>query len=138
MSIDSEDRSLLIVYPQHVLIALDRTTGAERWRTELPPGANQAEIAVGQGWVVVCSAKHLSFVEYASGRLAASIPHGISVTSRPTMLIDQGQILLAIGDHAMAYTTSGQLLWKQQVKGGLLDARALALPGNARQADYEH
>lgn len=129
------NRSLVVVAFRGKLFANERMTGRRVWRTPIDGANNDTpiELAIGENVVVACSLNTLSFVEYTTGRLLASVQR--SENGRPTMLIDGEQLLVAGLGVVTCYTLGGQLLWRDGFAGEGYGTVTMGFPGNVRQAD---
>lgn len=118
------------------MFGVDRSTGAVRWELgdDVVPSV-VLEIAIEGNVVIVASHARLAFLDYATGRIHAVVEIGGDYPRRPTMLVDQGQVIIARDGEVTCFTTRGERLWCQPFKGKGLGATAIGLPGNIRQAD---
>jgi outer membrane protein assembly factor BamB len=129
-----EDRSILVTAFNGKVFGLDRGNGQVRWKFDgLSHG--EIELAVGSGVVVACSAQRLCFIELVTGRPLRMVDLVGQYATRPVMLIDGPHIFVARGGEVACYTTGGDWIWSQPLTGEGIGNMALALPGNARQAD---
>ncbi len=129
-----EDRSILVTAFNGKVFGVDRATGQVRWKFP-GPKHGEIELAVGSGVVVACAAKQLAFIEYATGRPLRVVDLVGEFPTRTVMLIDGPHIFAARAGEISCYSTGGDWLWTQPLKGEGLGDMSLALPGNARQAD---
>lgn len=130
------DRSILVTAFSGQLFGIDRASGEIRWAV----GANTfgygvLEIAFEGGVVIVASRTQLGFVDYLTGQVHAVVDIEGDHPRRPTMIVDNGQVLIARDGEVTCFTTRGDRVWYQPFKGKGIGVTAIGLPGNVRQAD---
>ena len=103
---EQEDRSLVVTAFSGRIHAVDRMTGAVRWRYEMGD-QGEVELAIGRGLVIGCARKTLCILDYASGRMLKSVLLAGEYASRPTMLVDGEQILVGRSGELVSYTLGG-------------------------------
>jgi outer membrane protein assembly factor BamB len=131
----TENRSILVTAFSGKIFGLDRVSGAQRWAFEFDAHAGEVELAIESGVVVACNFNKLAFIDYATGAVLRIVNLVGEYPRRPTMLVDQGQILIARNGEVACYALSGDALWLQPFTGKGFGTIALGLPGNIRQAD---
>ncbi len=133
----SEDRSLLVTAFRGRVFALDRVTGQIRWKVEPPDfDVGPLEIVFGQGVVLAVSGRHLTFVDYASGRVLKRIDRKErGAGGRPIVIVDGEQLFIGSSGSVACYSLNGDFLWEQYFTGEGFGEPAIGLPGNVRQAD---
>lgn len=129
------DRSILIAAFNGNIYGIDRTTGRFVWSGQIEDRGGYVEIAIESGMVIACTRTRLAILDYRTGAAIAAVPLVGEYASRPTMVVDQGQILIARNGEVTCYAMNGQPLWFQPFEGLGAGGLALGLPGNVRQAD---
>jgi outer membrane protein assembly factor BamB len=131
----AEDRSLLISAFGNKVLAVDRATGAIRWRATISGMSGPFELAMQDGVVVVCSESVLAFIDYATGQGRRVVNRAdAAVATRQTLVIDGDQVFVGGAGAVVCYTLGGDLVWQQGFRGEGSGDVALGLPGNVRQA----
>ncbi len=130
----AEDRSVLVTAFGGKIFGIDRATGAPRWSHQLD-GQGELELLVDGGMVIAVSHTRLTFLRYDNGQVVKQVPLLGTYASRPIMMVDGGQIFIARNGELACYTLAGDPVWIQPFTGHGFGNMALALPGNARQAD---
>ena len=117
---------------ERTVVALDRSSGAERWRFGYPPSAHDdhrqgglqtvGELVLVPGWNGTLYA-----LEAATGALRWQAECGQPLRARPSF--DGTRVYQAAGDGTLtALTPQGELLWRKQLSDPLLNEPAL-FPG---------
>jgi len=80
-------------YKAGLLVALDKTTGEEVWRWEMPNYSWSSPVAVynseGKGYIIQCdSAGKLHLIEGKTGKVLHSIDQGANIESSPAVYND--------------------------------------------------
>jgi outer membrane protein assembly factor BamB len=130
-----EDRSILVAAFNGKVFGLDRASGVPRWAVNVEEHGGEVELAVDADVVVACTHTRLTFIRYATGEILRLVELVGEYPSRPLMLIDGGQILIARHGEVSCYALSGDALWLQPFTGHGFGSVALGLPGQVRQAD---
>jgi len=99
------------------------------------PNNTVVELAVFDNVVVAVNGFVLVFLAYRTGQLHKQVKLAGQPSTRAVMLIDGHHVYVANNGEVSCYSSSGDLVWLQPFKGFGFGAVALALPGNARQAD---
>ena len=139
----SQRRPFLITAFQNKLFAVDRMTGAIRWRLELGGGnaykGNRTivELAIDSDVVIALTATYIGFISYTSGELLRELhlEPGSKMTSSPTLLIEGGQLFVTGSGSVVCYSMSGDRLWEQAFDGEGYGDTAVGFPGVVRQAN---
>ncbi|MDB4931495.1 MAG: hypothetical protein JWM10_3979 [Myxococcaceae bacterium] len=129
------DRSILVSAFGGKVFALHRDTGTVAWSAEVEVGGGEVELAIEGDVVIACTRRRLALLGYLTGETIAWVALVGEHERRPTMLIDQGQIIVARNGEVACYSIAGKRLWLQPFEGMGFGSVALALPGNVRQAD---
>lgn len=114
------------------VVALNRTSGAERWRFSYPPSPADDHrqgglLVLGDLVLVPAWNGTLYALEAATGKLRWEAAGGQPLRSRPAF--DGRQLYLAAGDGTLsALTPQGKLLWRQPLPDSLL-AGPVLIPG---------
>lgn len=116
------------------VFGINRTNGAIVWAHETG-GQSEIEIAIIDSTVIAVESRSLTFLDYATGRVYKQVALAGEYPWRPVMLIDKGHIYIARSGELTCYSASGDTLWHQPFTGQGFGELALALPGQARQAD---
>lgn len=132
------EKSLLVTAFARSVHAIDRATGAVRWSV-LPFGASETgsdvEIAIADGVVIAASEAALSFIDYATGHVHATVPLPAGHPTRPTMIVEAPHIYVSGYKAVWCYTVRGQYVWTRAFPDLEASSIALGVPGNVRQAD---
>jgi outer membrane protein assembly factor BamB len=100
------------------VFALDRMTGAIKWRVELPQSIGPVELLVDDDLVVACGNQSLAFIGYADGAVRKLVTRtDIARSSRPVFVADGPHLLIAANGEAACYSRDGDLVWEQGFKG---------------------
>ena len=131
----SDDRSIIIVALGGAVVGLDRRSGRERWRNELSGGGiGVVDVAITHGRVfVTASSSVLVCLDYANGKTVWSAK--TQGSGRGTILVDDGQVIVAKNGYVDCFDFSGNRLWSEALSGMGIGRAAVGLPGNVRQAD---
>lgn len=129
------NRSILVSAFSGKVFGLDRATGAIAWSAEIESYGGEVELAIDGDVVIACSRDRLALFDYLTGRSIAYVRLVGEHARRPTMVVDQGQILVARNGEIACYATNGEAVWLQKFEGMGFGSVALGLPGNVRQAD---
>jgi parallel beta-helix repeat protein len=112
--------------------ALDRSSGAQRWRFTYPPSKSDDHrqgglLALGDLVLVPAWNGTLYALDGATGALRWQVDGGQPLRARP--VFDGTRIFLAAGDGALtALTPAGEVLWRRPLPAPLLSEPAL-IPG---------
>ncbi len=117
------------------VFGVDRATGAVRWGAVIEDYGGEVELAIESGVVVACTRKKLTFLRYATGEVLRQVELLGDYPRRPTMLLDQGQILVGRNGELACYSLAGDPVWQQPFQRQGLGSMAIGLPGQVRQAD---
>ncbi|RMF44858.1 MAG: dehydrogenase [Planctomycetota bacterium] len=121
-------RNLVIVAAEHDgpswIVALDRRTGREVWRTERPPNITFSTPVVahvaGRDQLLISGSNHVASYHPANGRLLWQVT-GTTAATCGTM-VWEGDVVFASGGYPKAETIavradgSGQVVWKNNQK----------------------
>lgn len=132
---DSEDRSIIVVGLNGVIAGVDRRTGKEVWRNQLPgAGYGIVDLAITEHVVLAtASARALFCLDYRTGQTLWTAP--THAMGRGTILVDRDLVMVSKQGYLDAYDLSGTHLWTQELTGMGTGRAALGTPGNVRQAD---
>ncbi|MBI4702489.1 MAG: PQQ-binding-like beta-propeller repeat protein [Deltaproteobacteria bacterium] len=128
-------RDLVVVAVAGRVAALDRHSGAERWRSDLPGGSwGEVAVAVTEQHVLASAAGNVLFcLDYRTGEQLWTAQ--TSCTGRASILVDGEQIFVARSGEIECFSSTGKRLWHSPLKGMGTGAMALGLPGGVVQAD---
>lgn len=129
------DRSILISAFGGKVFGLHRDTGTIAWSVEVEVGGGEVELAIEGDVVIACSRRRLALLAYLTGKLITYVALVGEHERRPTMIVDQGQIIVARNGEVACYSIAGKRLWLQPFEGMGFGSVALGFPGNLRQAD---
>lgn len=114
------------------VVALERNSGAERWRFTYPPSAADDHrqgglLALGNLVLVPAWNGTLYALDVASGSVRWQVDGGQPLRARP--VFDDTRLYLAAGDGTLtALTSTGEVLWRRTLADPLLSEPAL-IPG---------
>jgi outer membrane protein assembly factor BamB len=131
----AEDRSIIITAFSGKIFGLERASGKIVWSAELESYGGEVDIFIESGVVVACTRSRLALLDYKTGRSLAYVALVGEYAGRPTMIVDQGQIIIARSGEIACYALNGQALWLQPFQGMGFGSVSVGLPGNIRQAD---
>jgi outer membrane protein assembly factor BamB len=127
--------------PQILVVALggkvagiDRNTGDELWRNELPGGGlGIVELLVEEKTVLALAGGKLFCLELTSGeeRWSTEVPG----SGRGTMLVEDKRIFVACTGELTCVSRTGKRLWTTSLPDMGMGSAAIGRPGNVRQAD---
>lgn len=135
----ADDRSLLIIGIKGYAVAVDRTTGAERWRVKLEDSweGNPVELLVSGGIVYATGkSQDVFWLDYATGRelrRAATT----AVSGRATMVLEGDWLIVARAGSVDCFTADGAKLWHNELQGLGHGTISLGFPDNVRQGDKD-
>lgn len=127
------DAPLLVISTQ--VVALDRRTGAERWKYPMKTVVRRFAVD-GERLFVFDSASAIHCLDIASGRLLGKID--LPIMTANSMMLD-GDHLYVCGDReVIALDRNGNVLWSADVATNASHSLAgLAVPGgNVMQPDF--
>jgi outer membrane protein assembly factor BamB len=128
------DPPLLVVADR--VVALDRTTGKERWSCEIV-GTARRFLIDDQRVLVFDSHGILTCIEIATGRVIGKVETGFDVAR--SMLVDGDRIYVSSDREVVAMDFSGNILWRSDrvhVSNGS-SLCGLGIPGgNVVQPDF--
>ena len=132
------DAPLIIVSSR--VLALDRTTGKQRWRYEIEgDGTVSRRFAFdGDRLFVFDNRGAVHCLELATGRLIGRVETELKTANN--MLVDGDRIYLADDHHAVAMTFDGRILWREAIpSNGSHSLCGLGVPGgNVVQPDFSN
>ncbi|MDO9019418.1 MAG: PQQ-binding-like beta-propeller repeat protein [Deltaproteobacteria bacterium] len=129
------DRSILVSAFSGQIFGLHRSTGAVAWSAEIEGYGGEVEVAIEGDVVIACTRSRLALFDYLTGRTIAYVHLVGEHARRPTMVVDQGQIIVARNGEVACYATNGDAVWLQKFEGMGFGSVTLGLPGNVRQGD---
>lgn len=133
-----DERSILVVAGSATVSGYDRRTGERVWSVGLPEAADAVpgaiEVEVHGDRVLVLTRERLGCFDDFTGKLIGAADLGEPARA-PTMLVDGGDVFVAAGRMLECYTLDCELRWRVERSSWAVPSPALAVPGNARQAD---
>lgn len=127
--------SILVTAFSNQIFGLDAASGQIVWQVVPPSGYGEVEIAIEDGIVIAANTAVLSFIDYRTGHVHATVPILGQYTRRPTMIVSGGFVYIGLNGEVVCLTTRGQPVWTQPFPGKGLGSVALGVPGTIRQAD---
>ena len=112
------------------LVALDRDSGAERWRANVGMAVHPLPVVAGADAVVVLGPLKLSCVDASTGVLRWSAPFVLDPAAH-LGLFDDAVIVGSRGEVRCFELSNGALRWQSGLKGLGFGPVTLACPGRA-------
>jgi outer membrane protein assembly factor BamB len=132
----AEDRSLLIVGINGVVMAMSPQSGRAIWRNDLKgAGHGVVELLVTADLVVATGqGTRIHALAYRTGETLWTAEHTSS--GRATFLAEGELLFVAKGGELCCFSLDGERLWHERFSGHGMGTIALGFPGNVRQADW--
>ncbi len=134
----TDDRSLLIIGIKGHVVAVDRTTGVERWRATLEDswGGSPVELLVSGGVIYATGSRDVYWLDYATGRELRRAPTTAS-GGRATMVLDGDFLFVARAGAIDCFSGDGAKRWHNGLQGLGQSTVSLGFPDNVRQGDKD-
>jgi outer membrane protein assembly factor BamB len=113
---------------------MDRFTGEHRFEHALDR-LGEVELAVLGDRIYATTGKTLYCFEYPTGVLLGTAAIPGKYPGRPTLLLDNGLVIVATRGEVSCFDDKGQLLWFDPLPDRGVGSVALGFPDNVRQAD---
>ncbi|MBL8917102.1 MAG: PQQ-binding-like beta-propeller repeat protein [Archangium sp.] len=119
------------------VFAIDRATGAQKWRVEFSEWSGGAvELVVTEQRVIAVTGGWLGIIERTTGKVLKKVERKEKgAQGRPVLLVDGDRLIIGGAGAVACWTLDGDFLWDQYFAGEGTGAVALGVPGNVRQAD---
>lgn len=135
----TDDRSLLIIGIKGYAVAVERETGAERWRVKLEESweGSPVELLVSGGVVYATgSSREVYWLDYATG---AQLRHvaTTAASGRATLLLDGSSLFVTRAGSVDCFSLDGVKRWHNELQGLGHGAIAMGFPDNIRQGDKD-
>lgn len=131
----SRPAPILVMGIGGTLLGIDPATGEVAWSYTVDIGSDPTALVITETRIFACNAPQLVCLEYPTGKelWRASVVRSVGACLR---LIDGRLYVSSERGHLECFTTEGQPLWHNKLKGRGTGAVTLGLPGSVVAGEY--
>lgn len=124
-----DERKILVIGLNGVVVGLDRETGAILWKNDLKGGGvGRVAVAIAEGKVFASAEGDKLFcLDYLTGQTLWEQKTSHS-GDNPSILVERDVLYVSKWGYIDCFTTSGEKLWSQELKGLGVGHANLKLP----------